>query len=73
MQLPNIVHPRKFSINGYVFQVVSYIGLTDQQAAKIAMHGYRSRKWLKKNQKEDQKKIHSQLWMGDQDSLGLLG
>ena len=69
MQLPNIIHPKKFVINGYTFQVASYITLTDSQAAKIAMHGYRSRKWLKK----DLKKVHTQLWIGDQESLAMLG
>ena len=69
MKLPGIVHPTVFTINGYKIQVAAYITLTDAQAAKIAMHCYRSRKWLKK----DLKKLHTQLWAGDQDSLGLLG
>ena len=30
--LPNIVHPKKFLINGYTIQVASYMALTDQQA-----------------------------------------
>ena len=69
MQLPNIVHPKKFLISGYTVGVVSYITLTDGQAAKIAMHGFRSRKWLKK----DLKKAHHIYWTGDQSALALLG
>lgn len=69
MKLPNIVHPKQFLINGYTIQVASYMVLTDAQAAKIAMHGFRSRKWLKK----DLKKVHNHLWFGDQQALALLG
>lgn len=69
MKLPDIIHPTKFKINGYTFQVAAYVPLTDAQAAKIAMHGYRSRKWLKK----DLKKVHTQMWTGDQETLALLG
>lgn len=69
MNLPSIIHPKKFLINGYTFQVASYMALTDAQAAKIAMHGFRSRKWLKK----DLKKIHTQMWIGDAQALAMLG
>jgi len=69
MQLPNIIHPKKFVINGYTIQVASYMALTDAQAAKIAMHGYRVRKWLKK----DLKKVHTQMWIGDHAALAMLG
>ncbi len=69
MKLPDILHPKKFIVNGYTIQVASYMALTDAQAAKIAMHCYRSRKWLKK----DLKKVFVQYWSGDADSLALLG
>ncbi len=69
MQLPNIIHPKKFLINGYTLQVASYMALTDAQAAKIAMHSFRSRKWLKK----DLKKLHTQMWIGDHAALAMLG
>lgn len=69
MKLPDIVHPKSFLINGCTIQVASYMTLTDAQAAKIAMHAYRSRKWTKK----DLKKIHRQYWTGDHDALALLG
>lgn len=69
MNLPDIVHPKKFLINGYTIGVATYIPLTDQQAAKIAMHAYRSRKWTKK----DQKKAHLIQWLGDREALAMLG
>ena len=69
MKLPNIVHPKNFTVNGYTIQAASYMALTDQQAATIAMHCYKSRKWLKK----DLKRVHRQMWLGDQDSLAMLG
>lgn len=69
MKLPNIVHPKRFLVNGYTIEVVAYMTLTDAQAAKIATHGYRSRKWTKK----DQKLVHRQFWTGDAESLALLG
>lgn len=69
MKLPDIVHPKRFTVNGFTIEVAAYVVLTDAQAAKIAMHGYRSRKWLKK----DMKKVHRQYWTGDADSLALLG
>ena len=69
MELPNIIHPKKFLINGYIFQVAAYMVLTDAQAQKIAMHGFRSRKWLKK----DLKKVHTQMWLGDREALAMLG
>ena len=68
MKLPDIIHPKTFVINGYTLRVATYIPVTDQQAAKIAMHAFRARKWLKK----DLKKVHTTLWTGDQDSLALL-
>jgi hypothetical protein len=69
MELPDIIHPKSFLINGYAIRVAAYMALTDQQAAKIAMHCYRSRKWLKK----DLKKIHTQMWIGSREDLAMLG
>lgn len=69
MKLPDIVHPTTFKINGYTIRVAAYMKLTDAQAAKIAMHAYRSRKWLKK----DLKKVHTQMWTGDHEALAMLG
>ncbi len=64
MELPNVLHPTTFNIGGYAIRVMAYFALTDRQAARIAMHAYRSRKWTK----ADLKKIHIQHWLGDKDS-----
>lgn len=69
MNLPDVVHPQKFLINGYTIGVVTYFPVTDRQAARIAMHAYRSRKWTKK----DLKKSHLIQWAGDREALAMLG
>ena len=69
MELPSILHPTTFVVGGYKIRVVAYYPLTEDQARRIAMHCFRSRKWLKK----DLKRVHIQQWLGDRDSLGLLG
>lgn len=68
MQLPSVVHPKKFSINGMLFEVVAYTALTDDQAAKAAMFFFKSRKFLKK----DQGKVFRVLTQFDENSKGLL-
>lgn len=67
--LPSIKHPKLFQIGAIRMGVISYFPLTDDQAAKIAMYAYRSRKWTRK----DEKKVHYQYWTGDRDALRLLG
>ena len=37
MDLPNIVHPTIFTVNGFRIQIVSYCVLTDEQARKTAI------------------------------------
>lgn len=32
MELPSVVHPKKFKKDGFIFQVVSYCALSDEQA-----------------------------------------
>lgn len=68
MQTPNILHPRKITINGYVFEVVSFISLTDEQAAKVATHFYRTNK-LKKS---DVGKTIRIVTLFDENSIGML-
>lgn len=68
MKLPNVVHPKRFTINGYTLAVATYFPVTDEQAARIALHSFRARRWLKK----DIKKLHTVTWTGDQESLALL-
>ena len=69
MQLPNIIHPVTFRIGNIHIRVASYFSLTDRQAAHIAQLAYRSRKW----KKQDEKKVHTQLWIGDREAAALLG
>lgn len=69
MQLPNIIHPKTCRITGYRIRVASYMPLTDAQAMTIAMHAFRSRKWTKK----DLKLIHTELWLGQESDLAMLG
>lgn len=69
MNIPNVIHPTTFKIGEIHIRVASYFALTDRQAAAIAMHSYRSRKW----KKADAKKVHTQLWIGDRDAAAMLG
>lgn len=69
MNLPTVVHPTTFKIGEIQIKVASYFTLTDRQAAAIAMHAYRSRKW----KKADAKKVHIQMWTGDQETAAMLG
>ena len=68
MKIPDCVHPRRFEIDGLLFEVVSFSSLTDEQAAKIAMHFYRSHKF----KKTDQGKLFQVVTMFDGSSAGLL-
>ncbi|MCK6414727.1 MAG: hypothetical protein L6Q63_04090 [Giesbergeria sp.] len=69
MNLPNIIHPTTFKIGEIHIRVASYFALTDKQAAGIAMHCYRSRKW----KKADAKKVHTQFWIGDRAAAAMYG
>lgn len=69
MEMPSIIHPSKFKINGYKFQVVSYANLTKLQAARIAQNFYHTQK-LKKNDKE---KTFTVITTFDEKSINLLG
>ncbi len=50
MKLPTITHPTKFNIKGMLFEVVAYKSLTNEEAAKAAMHFYRAHKFKKSDQ-----------------------
>lgn len=68
MELPSVLHPVTFNVGGYAIRVMAYFALTDRQAAKIAMHGYRS---LAKARKP---KGHYTLpWHGDRAAAEMLG
>ncbi|MCK5509858.1 MAG: hypothetical protein KAI50_15195 [Desulfobacterales bacterium] len=68
MQMPSVVHPKKFTISGMFFEVVSYSPLTDDHARKIAIMFYCSRKFLKK----DKGKTFRVLTQFDESSSGLI-
>lgn len=67
MHLPDIVHPKIFTINGHRFQVVSYMQLTDAQARQIALHGYQSKRWTA----ADKKKLTQLQWAGESPPPGV--
>lgn len=67
-ELPTIVHPIKFRIGGIIFEIVSYVPLTDAQAAKAAMFYFQSYKF----QKKDRGKLFRLLTQFDQDSVSFL-
>ncbi|MBX3605344.1 MAG: hypothetical protein KF788_08735 [Piscinibacter sp.] len=70
MELPNVVHPTVFTINGHKVQVVAYCVMTESQARAAAIHSARSG-MLKK--KPDPKKVLQLLTLWDRDTVGQLG
>ena len=68
MQLPNVAHPTKFNIDGYIFEIISFYPLTEQQAANAARVAYSTRKLRKK----DKGKIIRAFLTADDESQGLL-
>jgi hypothetical protein len=66
MEAPSTVHPTKFKIGGYILQVVSYAKLTDEQAARIAQHFYKTQKLKKK----DKGKLIKVITMFDENDVG---
>lgn len=66
--MQSVVHPTIFLISGMRFQATAKIALTDQQAAKIVMRYYQTRKFTKK----DQGKLFQVMTSFDHESVGLL-
>jgi hypothetical protein len=50
MKLPSVIHPKRFEINGILIEVISLGALTDEEAARVAMHFYKAHKFKKKDQ-----------------------
>lgn len=48
--LPICVHPKKFNISGILIEVTTCEPVTDEQAAKIALHFFAGRKFKKSHQ-----------------------
>jgi|GEM_PF-2393934 len=68
MEMPSTVHPTKFNIDGYIFQVISYSKLTDKQAARAAQYFYQTHKLKKK----DKGKLIKVITTFDENSSNLL-
>lgn len=68
MEMPSVIHPKRFHINGIFFEVISYSPLTDDQAAKVAMSFFRSKKFKKK----DKGKVFKVITQFDSESSNLL-
>ena len=68
MQKPSVAHPTKFKISEMFFEVVTFEPVTNDQAAKIAMHFYKSNKF----KKSDKGKSFQVITMFDKQSAQLL-
>ena len=68
LEMPSVVHPVKFNICGFVFEVVSYVPLSDEQAQKVALMTY----YRTKPKKKDRNKIFTAITTFDENSSGLL-
>jgi hypothetical protein len=66
--MPSVAHPKKININGFIFEVVAYVSLTDEQALAIALNYCRAHK-LKKR---DVGKLIQIVTTFDEGSVGLL-
>jgi len=70
MELPKVVHPKTFIVNGLKYQVVAYCSMTDEQALKVLIY------WLKthihKPKKFAANKVFQVVTTFDKDSLAIL-
>jgi len=60
MQMPAVIHPKKFRFHSVVFEVVAYVPLTDEQARNVALHYVRTNE-IKKSQKGKLVQLITQL------------
>ena len=68
LEIPSVIHPKRFLIKGILFEVVSYTPMQDAQAAKVVRMFYASRKFTR----QDQGKVFQVRTLLDRDSLSLL-
>lgn len=68
MNLPNVIHPKRFKTGDTVIEVATFFPVTDRQAQLIAMHFLRTTR-LTKKQRGSVLRTH---WAGDQETLALL-
>ncbi len=52
MVTPSVVHPHQININDYIFEVVSYVPLTNEQAYGVAEAFFLAHKFKKKDRKK---------------------
>jgi hypothetical protein len=72
MEMPSVVHPVTFEIDGYLFRVTSYTSLTDDQAAAIAKSYYHQLRSKRKLKKKDIGCTFDCITLFDADSSSLL-
>lgn len=41
MEMPNVIHPKRIKIDGFIYEVVSYGPLTDERAVALAKLSHR--------------------------------
>jgi hypothetical protein len=68
MDLPNVVHPTIFTVNGFRIQIVSFFRLSDNEALALARHHILHRK-MKKSEKH---LVHTVYVTGDKESVGMI-
>ena len=68
MQLPNIVHPQKFKIGALTVQLVTYMAITDEEAAALVRYLYATQPKLRTKKP----RLVTVPWLGDRETLALL-
>ncbi len=71
MEMPSVVHPKKIDIDGFVFEVTTYVSLTDEQALAVALMHYRNMKPRPKK-KDRGKAIYRVISPVDENSVKFL-
>jgi hypothetical protein len=67
--MKGIIHPKKFGIDGFIYEIVSEVRLTDAQAFGIVRHTHA----LRKLKKKDKGKVSQLIWSGDKEDARLFG
>jgi hypothetical protein len=64
MDLPTVVHPKRFLINGYLVEVLAYRRLSDDEAAQQAAVGF-PKKYQRKKGRGELLRVLSLLGLND--------
>jgi hypothetical protein len=68
MQMPNVTHPKVFKIGALTVQLVTYMSITDEEAALLVRYLYATQPKLR-----SKKPQHVTIpWPGDRDALASL-